>query len=42
MLGLSLLGIPVPSLMKGRALSEAWGEAPAAGPREGERPVVQA
>ncbi len=26
---LSLLGIPVPSVMKGRVMSEAWGEAPA-------------
>jgi hypothetical protein len=39
---LSLLGIPAPSLMKGRVLSEAWSEAPAASSRGDERPVVQA
>ena len=38
---LSLLGIPVPSLMTGRVLSEAWGEAPGAASRE-ERPAAHA
>lgn len=31
---LSLLGIPVPSVMNGRVLSEAWGEAPDASARQ--------
>src|SRR5262249_36727825 len=31
---LTIMGIPVPSFMKGRALSEAWGEAPSAAPKE--------
>ncbi len=30
---LTLLGVPVPPIMTGRVLSEAWGEAPAAAPR---------
>jgi arylsulfatase A-like enzyme len=39
---LTLLGIPVPSLMKGRVLSEAWSEAPAAAARGSDQPVAQA
>jgi hypothetical protein len=30
---LALMGIPVPAIMKGRVMSEAWGEAPAAADR---------
>ena len=39
---LSIMGIPVPSIMKGRVLSEAWGEAPSAAPREEGQTEVQA
>ena len=39
---LSIMGIPVPSIMKGRVLSEAWGEAPSAPPKEEGQAEVQA
>lgn len=39
---LSIMGIPVPSIMKGRVLGEAWGESPSATPREDGRAEARA
>ena len=38
---LTLMGIPVPSIMKGRVLSEAWGDRPIAAAAERPAPAVE-